>query len=51
MVEGENCVIAFPTGKPRCLQVLFARDKFFLVNLYNQAGIPAIPFEITMENG
>lgn len=45
-VEGEKLVIRLPEGTGR-VSIEFARTRWYLVNLYNQAGIPAIPFEFT----
>ncbi len=44
-VEGEKLVILLPEGIGK-VSVEFARTRWYLVNLYNQADIPAIPFEL-----
>lgn len=43
-VEGEKLVFRLPEGTGR-VSIEFARTRWYLVNLYNQAGIPAVPFE------
>lgn len=48
-VSGENIVLIFETEIKGSVNVEFAQDKWFLVNLYNQADIPAIPFSICCE--
>lgn len=45
MVSDENIVLNLPESITGKITVKFARDLWYRVNLYNQAGIPAIPFE------
>ncbi|MCM1175950.1 MAG: sialate O-acetylesterase [Blautia sp.] len=44
-VSGEEIVITLCKDVPGALTVKFARGPWYQVNLYNRAGIPAIPFE------
>lgn len=44
-VEEMKLVILLPEGTGE-VAVKFARTRWYLVNLYNQADIPAIPFEL-----
>ncbi len=48
-VEGNRLILAgdFPEGIP--IRLAFAQDKWFQVNLYNKAQLPALPFEIQLE--
>lgn len=46
-VDGEKLVIRLPEGTGT-VTIEFARTRWYLVNLYNQAGIPAIPFEFVL---
>lgn len=47
VADGEKLVISLPEGIG-AVSIEFARTKWYLVNLYNQAGIPAIPFEYVL---
>lgn len=43
-VQGNELVLKVEAEPEADLNVLFAQDKWYLVNLYNKAGVPAIPF-------
>ena len=44
-----NCLVLTLTGEAELpLQIRFAQTPWYCVNLYNEAGIPAIPFEKTI---
>lgn len=45
-VEGEKLIINVPNSSGNLLRVEFAGGDWFLVNLYNSAGIPAKPFSV-----
>lgn len=47
-IEGENLVLTIPELKKNT-QIRFAKQLFYRVNLKNMAGIPAMPFEYTIE--
>lgn len=44
-VEGGQLIITLNTADSVPVTVSFAQENWILVNLYNQAGIPAVPFE------
>lgn len=44
-VSGEELILNLHGDILDSIKIKFARDSWYLVNLYNQAGIPAIPFE------
>ena len=48
-VSGDSIILQVEGETAGRLQIDFAKDKFYLVNLYNQSGIPAIPFSISLE--
>lgn len=45
-VSGERIILKMSQATDRKITIKFARDPWYQVNLYNQAGIPAIPFEV-----
>ena len=47
-VAGDGITLSFAglSGEPVCLR--FAKTNYYKVNLYNSAGIPALPFEWTV---
>ncbi|XCP85564.1 sialate O-acetylesterase [Roseburia hominis] len=47
MIAGETIILNLPSDRYDRLTVQFACDGWYRVNLYNQAGIPAIPFKRT----
>lgn len=47
--EGENLILILEDGLTDAVDVAFAQDKWYLVNLYNQADIPAVPFSVHCE--
>ena len=49
-VTGSSVILHLDDAVSEAIQIDFAKDKFYLVNLYNQAGIPAIPFSIKIES-
>lgn len=44
-ISGESLIITAETDHPEGFKIAFARSAWYLVNLYNKSGIPAIPFE------
>ena len=44
-IEGNKLILNVEQAEEEPLQVKFARTSWYQVNLYNSAGIPAIPFE------
>ena len=44
-IEGNKLILNVEQAEEEPLQVKFARTPWYQVNLYNSAGIPAIPFE------
>lgn len=47
-IEGDTVRISFDGSMDGKLRISFARTNWFCVNLFNSAGIPAIPFEVTV---
>ena len=45
-VDGETLVLALEEPYSEAAEVRFAKAKWYLVNLYNKSGIPAVPFEL-----
>ena len=45
VVSGEEVAVTLSGDVSGIITVKFARNAWYQVNLYNQAGIPAIPFE------
>lgn len=45
-VSDETIILKLSQVTDRKIRIKFARDTWYRVNLYNQAGIPAIPFEV-----
>lgn len=43
-VDGEELVLEAEVKPDAKLQVMFAQDKWYQVNLYNKIGVPAVPF-------
>lgn len=48
-VNGQQLVMELESDKKAC-KVLFAREGFYEINLYNRAEIPALPFEKQINN-
>ena len=44
-VRGASLILAIEAGQDRPIQIRFAKDDWYQVNLVSAAGIPAIPFE------
>ena len=49
-VAGASVILHLDGAASEPIHIDFAKDKFYLVNLFNQAGIPAIPFSVKMES-
>ncbi len=48
-IQGNKLVLELlNSGESKSLNIQFAKEKFYIVNLYNSGDIPAIPFEITL---
>ena len=45
-VDGGTLVLTLSEDFSGPAEVRFARSKWYLVNLYNKAGIPAVPFTL-----
>lgn len=45
-VSGEKLLIRLLNEKLNDIQISFAWKQYYHVNLYNQNGIPAIPFQL-----
>lgn len=45
-VEGANLILSLNESVEESVLIQFARDDWYVVNLVNAAGIPAIPFEV-----
>lgn len=49
LVQGEQvCIKLNETAKYDTIRVKFAKTPYYEVNLYNQSGIPAVPFELAV---
>ncbi len=44
--EGDSLILELPQMPKEKIQLRFATQLFYLVNLYNAAGIPAVPFAL-----
>lgn len=47
-VDGDKLVLTLKEETDKKVKVAFARTSWYLVNLYNEADIPAIPFEFKL---
>ena len=45
-LEGQSLKLELKQASAKSIHISFAQDKFFIVNLYNKSGIPAIPFTL-----
>lgn len=45
-VEGDQLILAMEESEETSIRIRFARKAWYQVNLVNEAGIPAIPFEL-----
>lgn len=50
-LSGSELLLTLCEYVPGKLTIKFARDAWYQVNLCNQAGIPAIPFEVSCSDG
>ena len=48
-IEGDTLILELEGEAPSGTAVELAKGDFYLVNLYNKAHIPAVPFSITLE--
>lgn len=48
-VQGDDLIITLEKDEGKPAKVDFAQGAWYLVNLYNEADIPAVPF--TLEHG
>ena len=47
-IHENEVILSIPNAAKNEVQISFARTKWYQVNLKNEAGLPAIPFEITV---